>query len=57
MEKDNSYLEIIKTFEESLKEYEIKLKDKPDSLFYSGLVSNTKDYIRELRKLSKIKKQ
>lgn len=56
-EQDNRYLEIIKSFEESLKGYEIKLKENPNSFFYSGLVSSTKDYIKELKKISKHKKQ
>ena len=33
MEKDKHFLEIIKKFEESLEEYEIKLKENPDSFF------------------------
>lgn len=31
--------------------YESELKIKPDSIFYAGLVKNTKQYIEELKQL------
>jgi len=41
-------VEIMK-WEEMLKEYEAELLKNPDSLFYSGLVKNTKELITELK--------
>jgi len=41
--------EIIELFEEKLKRYESQLKNDPNSLFYKGLVKNTKEYIGELK--------
>lgn len=41
-------LEIIKGFEKLLVGYKEKLQEKPDSLFYQGLVKTTEEYIKEL---------
>jgi hypothetical protein len=40
---------LIKTFEKSLEFYKIELNKKPDSIFYKGLVKQTKKYIKKLK--------
>ena len=40
---------LIKSFEKRLKHYEKRLHQHPNSLMYSGLVKNTKEYIEELK--------
>ena len=40
---------IIKSFEKMLKRYKLDLEKNPDSTFYTGLVSNTENYIKELK--------
>src|SRR6266511_289348 len=42
-------LETIKSFEESLQRYRTDLSNHPGSLFYTGLVKNTEEYIEELK--------
>jgi len=38
----------ISIFEKSLEKYKVELSKRPDSLFYSGLVKETEEYIKEL---------
>ena len=49
----NSVTRTIYRFEAALVRYEKELKETPDSLFYSGLVKNTKEYIEECNDLIK----
>ena len=43
--------EIIESFELRLKSYESELSKNPNSTFYSGIVKNTKEYIKELKEI------
>lgn len=38
----------IQSFEELLKDYEGNLRDNPDSIFYKGLVKNTREYLESM---------
>lgn len=40
---------MLEMFKGKLKHYKLKLKRNPGSLFYLGLVKNTKEYIEELK--------
>lgn len=41
--------QLIKNLKSSLNRYRQGLKKNPDSLFYTGLIKNTKEYIKELK--------
>lgn len=43
---------LLKTLQDSLKRYRQGLKANPKSTFYHGLVKNTKEYIKEIKKQS-----
>lgn|GEM_PF-332501 len=49
MIKREEILNTIKSFEEALKRYKLELEKYPNSIFYTGLVKNTKEYIEELK--------
>lgn len=42
--------ELIKSFEDRLESYKKSLSENPKSTFYEGLIKNTEEYIRELKK-------
>lgn len=41
----------IKMFEKMLKQYNLELEKNQNSIFYAGLVKNTKEHIEELKKI------
>ena len=45
--KTEEILNTIKSFEETLLRY--RLEEHPESIFYSGLIKNTEEFIEELK--------
>jgi len=47
----NGTKQLIQMFEEKLIRYELQLSNNPTSIFYKGLVKNTKEVIEELKEI------
>ncbi len=47
----NGTKQLIQMFEENLIRYELQLSNNPTSIFYKGLVKNTKEVIEELKEI------
>lgn len=51
---DNNYYDTLFSMQRMLKRYEDKLTENPDSVYYSGLIENTKEAIEQFKKTKEI---